>query len=54
MMNLFGQKVYSIIENRVAGKHLIDLNVKELSAGVYYYTIEFKGKRLVKKMVVNK
>ncbi|MFZ4411679.1 MAG: GEVED domain-containing protein [Bacteroidales bacterium] len=54
IMNLFGQKVYSIQDKVNAGKHLIDLNVKDLSAGVYYYTIEFKGKRLVKKMVVNK
>ncbi|MEI6694849.1 MAG: GEVED domain-containing protein [Bacteroidota bacterium] len=54
IMNLFGQKVYSIQDKVNAGKHLIDLNVKDLSAGVYYYTIEFQGKRLVKKMVVNK
>ncbi|MFZ4400718.1 MAG: T9SS type A sorting domain-containing protein [Bacteroidales bacterium] len=54
IMNLYGQKVYSINEKMDAGKHFVNLNVKELSAGIYYYTIEFKGKRLVKKMVVNK
>ncbi len=54
IMNLFGQKVYSFSKKSDAGKHLIDLDVKDLSSGVYYYTIQFNDKRLVKKMVVNK
>ncbi len=54
IVNLYGQNVYSINEKVDAGKHLIDLNVKDLAAGIYYYAIEFKGKRLVKKMIVNK
>ncbi|MFZ4414129.1 MAG: T9SS type A sorting domain-containing protein, partial [Bacteroidales bacterium] len=54
IINLFGQKVFSSDEKLNAGKHFIDLNVNNLSAGIYYYAIEFKGKRLVKKMVVNK
>ncbi|MFZ4400811.1 MAG: GEVED domain-containing protein [Bacteroidales bacterium] len=54
IMNLFGQKVYSSIDEKIAGRHLIDLNVDYLSDGVYYYTIEFKGKRLVNKMLITK
>ncbi len=54
IINLVGQKVYSFNKKLDAGKHFIDLDVKDLSSGVYYYTIEFKDKRLVKKMVVNK
>ncbi|MCX6232590.1 MAG: right-handed parallel beta-helix repeat-containing protein [Bacteroidetes bacterium] len=54
IMNLFGQKLISSAEKHDAGKHLINLNTNDLANGVYYYTIEFKGKRLVKKMVVNK
>ncbi len=54
IMNLYGQKVYTSDIKVEAGRHRIDLNVNDLAAGVYYYTIEFKGKRLVKKMVVNK
>ncbi|MCX6232871.1 MAG: right-handed parallel beta-helix repeat-containing protein [Bacteroidetes bacterium] len=54
VMNLFGQKVYETENYASAGKHLINLNVKDLAAGIYYYTVEFKDKRLVKKMVVNK
>ncbi len=53
IMNLFGQAVYSLNSIDDVGKHLISINIKDLSAGIYYYTIEFKGKRLVKKMVVN-
>jgi len=54
IMNVFGQKVYSSNTKSDAGKHIIDLNVNNLSAGIYYYAIEFKGKRLVKKMIVSK
>ncbi len=54
IMNLLGQKVYTFIKNEEIGKHIIDLNVSDLPAGFYYYTIEFKGKRLVKKMLINK
>jgi len=54
IMNLYGQSVYSFRNVMDGGRHMIDLNVNDFAAGVYYYTIEFKGKRLVKKMVVNK
>ncbi|MFZ4401341.1 MAG: T9SS type A sorting domain-containing protein [Bacteroidales bacterium] len=54
IMNLLGQVVYSMKEKSEMGKHLIELNVKDFSTGIYYYTIEFKEKRLLKKMVVNK
>ncbi len=54
IVNLYGQSVYSFRNIVEEGRHMIDLNVNDLAAGVYYYTVEFKGKRLVKKMVVNK
>jgi hypothetical protein len=54
VMNLFGQKVYEAENDATAGKHTVNLNVKDLASGIYYYSLEFKGKRLVKKMVVNK
>ena len=54
IMNLLGQVVYSIKEKSDKGKHLFELNVKDFSAGVYYYSIEFKGKRLVNKMLISK
>ncbi|MCX6232596.1 MAG: GEVED domain-containing protein [Bacteroidetes bacterium] len=54
IINLYGQKVYSSNQKYDAGKHSIDLKINELSAGIYYYSLEFKGKRLVKKMIVSK
>ncbi len=54
IINLYGQKIFSKNEKVNAGKHFINMNVNDLSSGIYYYTIEFKGKRLVKKMIVNK
>ena len=54
IMNLYGQTVYTFSNEVDSGKHLINLDINNLAAGVYYYTIEFKGKRLIKKMVINK
>jgi len=54
LINFIGQKVYTLNQKMNAGKHLLNLNLNNLTAGVYYYTLEFKGKRLAKKMVINK
>lgn len=54
VVNMIGQSVYYSNENRSAGKHQINLNTNELSEGIYYYSITCKGKRLVKKMLINK
>ena len=54
IMNLLGQKLISKSENHTAGKHIINLDANKFADGVYYYTVEFNGKRLVKKMVLNK
>ncbi|MDD4529624.1 MAG: T9SS type A sorting domain-containing protein, partial [Bacteroidales bacterium] len=34
------------------GKHLIELNDLNLPQGVYYYMMEFEGKRITKKMII--
>jgi len=52
--NYIGQNVYTSTHTVDAGKHMLEINVNNFSAGVYYYAIECKGKRLVKKMIVNK
>jgi hypothetical protein len=54
IMNLFGQKVYSMTETAITGKHKVNLDLNKLADGIYYYTLEFKGKRLVKKLLINK
>ncbi|MCF8297513.1 MAG: right-handed parallel beta-helix repeat-containing protein [Saprospiraceae bacterium] len=52
--NLVGQEL--IIKNMKVkdGESFIDVDISYLSAGIYFYSIEFDGKRLVKKMVVSK
>jgi len=53
LINLLGQTLY-IKENKVkAGKNQIELNVRNLPPGIYYYSLEYKGKTLSKKMIKN-
>lgn len=54
LMNYLGQMVTSRESINLAGKHEIELNVKEIPSGVYFYFIEYEGQRLVKKMIINK
>lgn len=54
VVNLLGQMVYNFNETKDSGKHIINLNVNDLPDGVYYYSLSSKGKRLVKKMIINK
>ncbi|MFC2111478.1 GEVED domain-containing protein, partial [Bacteroidota bacterium] len=54
LMNLLGQSMQSQEKSVVAGKHTVDLFVGDLPNGVYYYSVIFEGKRLVKKMVIRK
>ncbi|MCX6232873.1 MAG: T9SS type A sorting domain-containing protein [Bacteroidetes bacterium] len=54
IMNLYGQTLYSFNQKPDAGRHMLNLDLYDFSPGIYYYTLEFKGKRLIKKMVINK
>ena len=51
-MNLLGEVVYRSDQKMDQGRHTIELDAAILPAGVYYYALEFKGIRLVRKMVV--
>lgn len=51
--NILGQNILETHKNRPAGKHEIILNTNGLNAGVYYYSLEFNGKRLTRKMIVH-
>jgi len=53
VINLLGKTIYSENKNVLSGKHQIDLDVNTLPSGIYYYSIIFDGKRLVKKMIKN-
>jgi len=53
LMNYLGQMLNTSRENASQGKHQIELNVKEMPSGVYFYFIEYEGQRLVKKMLIS-
>jgi hypothetical protein len=50
--SISGQVLYSQTVETTFGVHSIELNTSDLSAGIYFYSMEFKGQRLVKRMVV--
>jgi hypothetical protein len=50
--SISGQLLYSKPIEASRGTHKIDLNTGTLAAGVYFYSIEYKGQRLVKRMSV--
>jgi hypothetical protein len=50
--SISGQLLYSKTIESASGKQSIELNIATLSAGIYIYSIEYKGQRLVKRMSV--
>jgi hypothetical protein len=54
IINLFGQKVFSSIQNEIAGKHKISLDLSKFADGTYCYIIEYNGIRQLRKIVINK
>jgi len=53
--NLLGQELQTVFdENEPAGQYMREVDVSMLANGVYYYTLEFEGKRLVSKMIIAK
>ncbi len=52
IVDVFGRKIYSESKYYPTGKNQIEINVSNYSTGVYYYSIEFEKKRLVRKMVI--
>jgi hypothetical protein len=52
--NLLGQTMYETTLSSEKGIGQLEIDVKDWADGVYYYSIEFDGERLIKKMTVNK
>ena len=52
--NMLGQEFFTDSQYKTAGDHMIELNVANWANGVYFYSIEFEGERIVKKMVISK
>jgi hypothetical protein len=49
-----GQLLYNKVIQSESGKQFIELNTEDFAAGVYLYSIEYKGQKLVKRMSVKK
>ena len=54
VLNLIGEIVFEEKRNVSAGTQKVEINVSSMPSGVYYYAVEYKGKRLVKKMIISK
>jgi hypothetical protein len=51
--NILGQELQTLVdENQPAGQYMREVNVSMLAKGIYYYTLEFEGQRLVGKMII--
>jgi uncharacterized membrane protein len=47
-----GQELINQVVETTSGKHSIELNTTHLASGIYFYSMEFKGQRIVKRMSV--
>ncbi len=54
LVNMVGQVMQTESYTVEAGSHQIELDVTTLAAGVYYYFVEYEGRRLTRKMVVGR
>ena len=54
ILNVAGQVLYTQEVEAVAGTNSIVFNTENLAAGIYFYTMDFQGQRLMKKMVIRK
>ena len=54
VMSINGQILYTSEMQVLAGSHLLDFDATALSSGIYYYSMEYQGQRIVKKMTIQK
>ena len=55
IFNVLGQKVETLVDRKcAAGNHKVTFDAKHLTTGLYFYVLETKDKRLVKKMALIK
>jgi hypothetical protein len=54
VMNLLGELVYSNAMQANVGQNTINFDGSDLNEGIYMYTLEIDGKKVTKRMVINK
>ncbi len=47
-----GQILYNKVEHVSSGEHQIELNLSDYASGIYFYSMEYKGHRIIKRMKV--
>lgn len=53
LKNILGQTLMILAEDMSQGWHTIDLNTSGLPTGLYYYSIKYKTKVFIKKLIIN-
>lgn len=54
VVNMLGQTMYQESISRPKGDGLLDLNLSDLSKGIYFYTMNFNGISITNKMIIAK
>lgn len=54
LVNILGQTIYSENLFRNKGSHTLELNVSNIPAGMYFYTLGFKDSRITLKMTISR
>jgi hypothetical protein len=52
--NVIGEIMYTEKVTQNAGKHSLEVNLSDWSSGLYFYSLTFKGDKLVKKLTIQK
>jgi hypothetical protein len=47
-----GQLLYTSVLQPESGKHVIELDTRDFASGIYFYSMEYRGQKLVKRMSV--
>ena len=54
MIDILGQMVKTEEQDARRGKNQIDLDVTAIPEGIYFYSVEFNGQKLTKRMAITK
>ncbi|MFA7402185.1 MAG: T9SS type A sorting domain-containing protein, partial [Bacteroidales bacterium] len=54
VLTITGQVLYTREVPSLAGTHLLEFETQQFADGIYYYSMEYQGQRIVKKMTVQK
>ncbi len=54
LMTVSGQILHTIDIPSLAGTHSLEFDTDHFANGIYYYSMQYKGQRIVKKMTIQK